>query len=85
MIKNFFPNKSELKKQIRQRKVMQPLILDVRGNPLEDSYTVFTDYMLHNTVLLCWGIKNLERYNVTNIDLTSTFESIASENNYAWQ
>jgi hypothetical protein len=50
---------------------MQPLVLDIRGNPIEDAYLTLADKMLSKTVILGWDIKKLQRKADCLIDLTS--------------
>jgi hypothetical protein len=40
---------------------MQPLVLDIRGNPIEDTYIFLIDKMLRKSVILCWDVKKLQR------------------------
>jgi len=56
-------------------RVMQPIILDVRGNPLEDYLTRLTDILFKKTVVFTWN----EKPSSNKIDLSSIFESIAKE------
>jgi ribose 5-phosphate isomerase len=54
---------------------MQPLVLDIRGNPIEDAYLTLADKMLSKTVILGWDIKKLQRKADCLIDLTSYIDS----------
>ena len=58
---------------------MQPLVLDIRGNPIEDSYFSLIDKMLSKTVILCWDVKDLQR-KADQIDFTSCIDSYEKGN-----